>query len=65
MILKEEQVLSKENDFDQAIENKLRVIVRQYGVTVDYGGEITNHDNEYVKIQEKYFKKNTCEFLVR
>ncbi|NBI28372.1 hypothetical protein [Chengkuizengella marina] len=64
-MFKEKQILSKENDFDEAIVNKLRVIVRQYGVTVDYGGEITNHDDEYVKIQEKYFKKNTCEFLVR
>ncbi|MDP5274501.1 hypothetical protein [Chengkuizengella axinellae] len=64
-MIKEKQILSKENEFDYAIINNLRVVVKQYGVTVDYGGEITKHDAEYVKIHEKYFKKNTCEFLVR
>ncbi|CAM3785790.1 hypothetical protein [Marinicrinis lubricantis] len=64
-MIKVNDVLRTDADFENAILFKNRVAVTQYGFTVDYGGMIESFDKEYVKINNRYYQRASYEFRVR
>ncbi|MFD2670285.1 hypothetical protein [Marinicrinis sediminis] len=64
-MIKTNERLQTDADFENAVLFKSRVAVLQYGMTVDYGGVIQSLDAEYVKINERYYQKASYEFRVR
>ncbi|WP_128895062.1 hypothetical protein [Longirhabdus pacifica] len=61
----ERQLLHVDQDFDKAMNDQNRVEICRYGMTVDYGGKIEKHDEEFVKINNQYYPKTSYEFIVR
>lgn len=63
-MLKHNQPLQHEADFDNAMFFGLPVKVIQQGELIEPGGAIVKHSHDAVKIGDAYFLKWKCEFRV-
>lgn len=58
-------ILKNPVDFDNAMYFGIPVSVWQDGELIDYGGKITKQTEDAVYINDGYYLKSVCEFIVR